>query len=41
MPKARNLIESYNNFIVEPLKTDEEFEDFYVKRPANAPSLLR
>src|SRR5574341_156302 len=38
MPKAKNLIEAYNNFIVEPLKTDEEFEDFYVERPASASS---
>jgi len=38
MPKARNLIEAYNNFVVEPLKTEEEFKDFYVERPKNAPS---
>ncbi len=38
MPKARNLIEAYNNFVVEPLKTVEEFDDFYVNRPAGAPS---
>ncbi|MFV9676263.1 MAG: hypothetical protein ACNYVW_01200 [Methanosarcinales archaeon] len=38
MPKARDLIEAYNNFVVEPLKTEEEFKDFYVKRPENAPS---
>jgi energy-coupling factor transporter ATP-binding protein EcfA2 len=38
MPKARNLIDAYNNFVVEPLKTEKEFEDFYVKRPEGAPS---
>ena len=38
MPKATNLIEAYNNFVVEPLKTEEEFKDFYVARPKNAPS---
>jgi hypothetical protein len=38
MPKATNLIEAYNNFVVEPLKTEEEFRDFYVARPKNAPS---
>ena len=38
MPKARDLIGAYNNFVVEPLKTEEEFDDFYVKRPAGAPS---
>ncbi len=38
MPKATNLIEAYNNFVVEPLKTEEEFKDFYVERPKNAPS---
>jgi hypothetical protein len=38
MPKAKNLIEAYNNFVVEPLKTEEEFQDFYVERPKNAPS---
>lgn len=38
MPKARNLIEAYNNFVVEPLKTVEEFKDFYVERPEGAPS---
>jgi len=38
MPKATNLIEAYNNFVVEPLKTEEEFNDFYVARPKNAPS---
>src|SRR5450759_4895359 len=38
MPKARNLIEAYNNFVVEPLKTVEEFDDFYVIRPAGSPS---
>ena len=38
MPKATNLIEAYNNFVVEPLKTEEEFRNFYVERPENAPS---
>ncbi len=38
MPKAKSLIEAYNNFVVEPLKTVEDFEDFYVDRPAGAPS---
>ena len=38
MPKASNLIEAYNNFVVEPLKTEEEFRDFYVERPKGAPS---
>ena len=38
MPKATNLIEAYNNFVVEPLKTEEDFKDFYVERPKNAPS---
>ena len=38
MPKATNLIEAYNNFVVEPLKTVEEFRDFYVERPKGAPS---
>ncbi len=33
MPKASNLIEAYNNFVAEPLRTREEFRDFYVKRP--------
>ena len=38
MPKATNLIEAYNNFVVEPLETVEEFRDFYVERPKGAPS---
>ena len=38
MPKATNLIEAHNNFVVEPLKTEEEFRDFYVERPKGAPS---
>ena len=38
MQKATNLIDAYNNFVVEPLKTEEEFKDFYVERPKNAPS---
>lgn len=36
MPKATNLIEAYNNFVVEPLRTEEEFGNFYVERPENA-----
>lgn len=38
MPRAGNLREAYNNFVVEPLKTKEEFRDFYVERPESAPS---
>ncbi len=38
MPKARNLREAYNNLVVEPLETEEEFRDFYVERPVKAPS---
>ncbi len=38
MPQAKTLIEAYNNFVVEPLKTDEEFRNFYVGRPEGAPS---
>jgi hypothetical protein len=38
MPKAKNLKEAYNNLVVEPLETAEEFRDFYVERPAKAPS---
>ncbi len=38
MPRAKNLKEAYNNFFVEPLKEEEEFRDFYVERPKNAPS---
>ncbi|MDI6810852.1 MAG: hypothetical protein QMD80_04140 [archaeon] len=39
MPKATNLIGAYNNFVVEPLKTEEEFSrDFYVERPKRTPS---
>ena len=38
MSKATNLIDAYNNFVVEPLKTEAEFEDFYVERPQGAPS---
>ena len=38
MPKATNLVGAYNNFVVEPLKTEEEFKDFYVARPKKAPS---
>ncbi|HNX09897.1 MAG TPA: hypothetical protein PKL29_07260 [Methanothrix sp.] len=35
MPRAKNLKEAYNNFYVEPLKEDQEFEDFYVQRPGH------
>lgn len=38
MPKAENLIKAYNNFVVRPLETEEEFRDFYVYRPKSAPS---
>jgi len=38
MLKAENLNEAYNNLVVEPLETEEEFRDFYVERPAKAPS---
>ncbi len=38
MPRARNLREAYNNLVVEPLKDEEEFRDFYVERPDKAPS---
>ena len=36
MPKVTNLIEAYNNFVVEPLKTEEELGNFYIERPENA-----
>jgi len=36
MPKVTNLIEAYNNFVVKPLKTEEELGNFYVGRPENA-----
>ncbi len=35
MPRAKNLKEAYNNFYVEPLKEDQEFADFYVRRPGS------
>lgn len=38
MPKATNLIEAYNNFVVEPLRTEEDFRDFYAERPKRTPS---
>lgn len=38
MPKAKNLQEAYNNLVVEPLESEEEFRDFYVERPVKAPS---
>jgi hypothetical protein len=37
MLKAENLKEAYNNLVVEPLETEEEFRDFYVERPEKAP----
>ena len=37
MPKATNLKEAYNNFYVEPLKSDQEFSEFYVERPGISP----
>lgn len=33
MSRARSLPDVYNNFIVEPLEKESEFEDFYVRRP--------
>jgi hypothetical protein len=33
MPKALDLPDVYNNFIVEPLEEEDEFRDFYVERP--------
>ncbi len=38
MPKATNLIGAYNNFVVEPLKTEADFRNFYVERPKRTPS---
>jgi hypothetical protein len=40
MPRAENLKEAYNNFYVEPLKEDQEFEDFYVQRPGSISPML-
>jgi hypothetical protein len=37
MPRAKNLREAYNNFYVEPLKSDQEFAEFYVERPGISP----
>lgn len=34
MPRAHTLSEVYNNFVVEPLKREEEFRDFYVEKPS-------
>lgn len=39
MPRARNLKEAYNNFYVEPLKSDQEFAEFYVERPGISPMI--
>ncbi|HPS91130.1 MAG TPA: hypothetical protein PKV33_03145 [Methanothrix sp.] len=33
MSRAKSLKEAYNNFYVEPLKENQEFEEFYVQRP--------
>ena len=38
MSKASDLRGAYNNFVGEPLKTEEEFRDFYVQRPESSPS---
>lgn len=35
MPRAKNLKEAYNNFYVEPLKENQEFEEFYVQWPGH------
>jgi hypothetical protein len=37
MPRASNLKEAYNNFYIEPLKSDQEFSEFYVERPGISP----
>ena len=34
MPQATNLDEAYNNFTIEPLREEKEFEEFYVPRPS-------
>ncbi len=34
MSQATNLVEAYNNFVVEPLREEREFEEFYVERPS-------
>jgi hypothetical protein len=39
MPRAKNLREAYNNFYVEPLKSDQEFAEFYVERPGISPMI--
>jgi hypothetical protein len=39
MPRAKNLREAYNNFYVEPLKSDQEFAEFYVERPGVSPMI--
>lgn len=38
MPRAEQLSEAYNNLYVEPLKDEQEFNEFYVERPATASS---
>ncbi|MDD1741063.1 MAG: hypothetical protein LUQ51_03685, partial [Methanothrix sp.] len=39
MRRATNLKEAYNNFYVEPLKSDQEFAEFYVERPGVSPMI--
>ena len=36
--RASDLAKAYNNMTLEPLKEEEEFKEFYVYRPENAPS---
>lgn len=36
MPRAENLKAAYNNLNIEPLETENEFIEFYVKRPDTA-----
>jgi hypothetical protein len=38
MPRAEKLNEAYNNLYVEPLKEEQEFQEFYVERPATSSS---
>lgn len=33
MPRAKDFREAYNNFYVEPLKSNQELAEFYVERP--------
>ncbi|MCL2135427.1 MAG: hypothetical protein FWH37_07760 [Candidatus Bathyarchaeota archaeon] len=41
MPQATNLVESYNNFAIEPLIKEEQIQDFYVNRPKEAASPIK